>query len=353
MNKKSMISICFISVVIIFFVLICNHMTYSPLILQQTVQNYLGFKEYKNCHLIKIANFEEIEEKVVDIEVTDDEINSYIENILSENYSRTKIIHRNKVMIDDLAISDYKIMDGKNEIGNIKDAPIRVGTGNYDVFLENAILDLEIGKEHMINWAVPSDYENQEWAGKELKIHIMIKELYKVEIPTIEEYVLENGYKNINEFKENVKNNLLKSKKESLLEHYSELIIDEMIEKSKFKIDDDIVVENAINFYYYYENLADVCGVTIEEYLEDSTNMYDDIYDICYEDSLREIQRILVIGRYAEKYKMMVLEEEIDTYCKDKKIIREELNEGDIISITYCIIEEKVLKHIIENYIAI
>lgn len=350
--KKRILNVGWIVIVAIICSLVMqNILSNKQLHLEESVQNLFDINGWKDCYLVKFGGLTKIKKKEIVPEVTKEEIDQYIELVLQENAYRQSITNRKLVEMNDLAVSDYKIMDETKEINAVEDAPIRVGSGYYDIYLETAILGLEIGKEHIVNWKVPEDASNTEWAGRDLTIHIIVKELYEVIIPTVEEYALQNGFENVKEYEEHVENILLEDKIEELQNKAVESVIEEFIEKSKFQINNEVVVENAIQYYYEYNEVAYIYDVSVEELIGNSTSASDNIYDKCYKESLQEIQRYLIIGRYAKEKGIMVSESEIDNYCKDKDVIREKITQEDLIYVKYEIIEEKVLRHISDNYV--
>lgn len=329
----------------------CIHNDYLEI--KENVEEFMCLQHYGNCYLTKVTNFDRTKRKEVLVEVAKDEIDSHIKSVLSENYYREKITDRNIIEVDDLAICDYYIRDEEKEICHIQDARIRVGTGYYDVFLENSILGLEVGKEHTVKWNVPDGHENEELAGKKVIIYITVKDIYKVITPSIEEYILQNGFETVEEYKKHIKNILLVEKKETLLKQTIELIVDEFIEKSHFQIDKEAVVNNASEHYFQYEKLAEACNVSVEDYILNCMGENQNIYDICYKDSLREIKRCLIIGRYAKEKGITITGVDIGEYCKKNNIDHETLTEEEMIYVEYSLVEEKVLRHIGQRHVKI
>lgn len=235
------------------------------------------------------------------------------------------------VRSNDLAVTDNKIMDEEKEINKVEGAPIRVGSGDYDVFLENAIWGLE--------------------AGKELKIHIFVKELYEIIPCTLEKFISDNGFESVEEYKEYIANMLKEKKKETLLNRAIESLMDEFIERSRFSMDEQVIVDNAVNYYQYYSDMASVCGGSVEEYMKSTINESVDIYTLCYNDSLRELQRYLVIGRYAEENQISISEEDMNRYCEENYIKWDGLDDKETCNLKYKMIEEQVLQQIGERYV--
>lgn len=352
MNKKILIG-GYTVVLIMCLLIIQQILSNKQLDVDVHVQHLLEIKKIQECYLVKFADLSEVKNQEIVLNVEKEEIKRYIEFELQQNAYRKHIVDRIEVKKDDLALSDYRIMDGEDVVKYVEDAPIRVGSGMYDIYLENAIQGLTVGNEHIIDWKVHDEVKKKEWAGKNLKIHITVKALYEVIVPTVEEYALRKGFANVAEYEQYVKKELLLGKKTELEYRTIETVIDEMIEKSKFKFNDDIVVENSIQYYYQYSQMANLYNTDVDEFVVNNLDDYDDVYERCYKESLREIQRYLVIGKYAQMVRIEVLEKELDEYCFDNDIKTEKLTDEDKIYIRYKILEEKVVKHIRKNYVIV
>ena len=325
----------------------------TPLLLSSYAQEFLNVNGYNDCYIIRMRDLARVQHEKIMLQVTQDEICDYIELELQENSYRREIVHRSRVENKDLAICDYQIMDGSQVVKRVEEAPIRVGTGYYDIFLENSILGLEVGKEHIIPWVVSEEFENKEWAGKQLYIHLSIKSLYEVLIPSAEEYALQKGYASVQEYEHFVRRLILADKREQLLSETEEKIFEKIIQQSVFKIDDDVVANNAVQYYYEYEKIAGVYDVPVEQVVNEQVKADGDIYNLCYNQSLFEIERYLIIGRYAYEKNIVVSNKDIETYCKNKNISSEDLSEEALTNIQYQLIEQKVLEDIRQQYISV
>lgn len=143
----------------------------------------------------------------------------------------------------------------------------------------------------------------------------------------------------------------MSTKKDELMQTETENIIDELIENSKFDIDEEVVAENATYYYYEHKNMASIYNMSLNEYVHDVLDYDEDIYNLCYEESLHEIQRHLVIGRYAKKRNFVIMAEDINCYITSNNLERSKISDEQFHYIKYNIIEEKVFADIVDTYI--
>lgn len=315
------------------------------------VQTFLVMNGLNNCYISKFKIPKKFEKTKKAPTVTNEEIDNYIESILEENAYRKNISNRNVVKENDLAVCDYAILHAGIEINHVSDAPIRVGSGHYDKYLEEAILGLEVGKECALEWKVPSNTSNKEWAGKKLIINLIVKGLYEVVVPSVEEYAKQSGFENESEYKEHIRIKLLENRKKEEQIQTVELFINEIIANSEFTIDENDVVNNALQYYYDYDEMGVLNNMSVRESQKHSTNMEDEIYLICYEESLHEIQRYLVIGRYAFIKGITISDAEIEEYYKERFDTSGVIEPEELVYARYELLEKKVISNIVNNYI--
>ena len=79
--------------------------------------------------------------------------------------------------------------------------------------------------------------------------------------------------------------------------------------------------------------------------------MEDEIYLICYEESLHEIQRYLVIGRYAFIKGITISDAEIEEYYKERFDTSGVIEPEELVYARYELLEKKVISNIVNNYI--
>lgn len=353
--KKALVFVGIFTVMIfaIFLFIITASFQDTALTLEKNVQEALGAMGLKDCHILKFGDMQEIKEIEIDIEVSEEEVSYRIKEILKENAYRQVVDDRNIVKSGDLVLADYVITCNEKQVQDIKDAPIRVGSGNYDKYLEESIVGLETKKKYCIKWNVPEDIENSEWAGEVFEIWITIKDIYSIIEPTLEEYAVDEGYEDSKAYIKFVQKELYQEKKDEIINIYVEKIMDTIIANSEFEIGEEIVAENAMFYYSEHQNIANSYEMELNEYIQEVLEYEGDVYELCCEESLREVQRHLVIGRYAVEKGISVSADDIDYYCVNNNIDLEQISDEHKSYVKYCIIEEKVISEIVDDYIAV
>lgn len=325
----------------------------TTLKIDSNVQNALNMMDMSDCYIIECNGYEQLSEKIIFPQVSEKDIDEYIEYLLEEQAYREKIYDRNIVQFGDLAVANYKIMYNGKQLKSVENEPIKVGSGYYDAQLETALVGLEINQEYSIEWVMPENTYNMNLIGETLDIQIIITDIYKVVIPTVDEYVAENGFTNERDLELTVENELYAINKENLENNGIEDFIDIIIDNSKFRLNESIVADNAVSYYYQYNSMSNIYNMTLEEYLSNILEYEGDIYTLCYEESEHEIKRYLVIGFLAKKQNITITSEDINNFCQINNIDFNSVTNEQACFIKYNIIEEKVFDNLINKYIEI
>ena len=114
------------------------------------------------------------------------------------------------------------------------------------------------------------------------------------------------------EFREYLSTRALNSKKITDLLKCREDIMNKLVGKVKFNLDEDEIAKYSLEIVKKYEELARIDGLTIEEYCVNELQIsYDNFFEMCYEEGEQEIKDYLIIGGIAERECGGLTEEEL------------------------------------------
>ena len=323
----------------------------KPLDLEKNTQSLIDGMGYEECYILKFAGEKNIENIHLDVKPTNDEIEEKIETIREESIYREEVKDRYNIEKGDLAITDFTIFCNGQVLESVENASIKVGEGNYNVNLEQHMIGLSIGEEHNINWEVKEQKELHQNGG-EYKAKVKISKIYNVVKPSLQEMAEMKGYQDEGTYKKQLLYEVECEKIEVLTYQAANSILERIVRSSKFKMDDDIVVDNALQYYYKYKEQALVYGMDLQQYVEKVMQCEEDIYKVCYEESKFEIQRYLVLGRWAKEKNITASEKEVREYCLKNDMEYQTLNERKILQIKHYVIEEKLIEYIKGKYVS-
>jgi trigger factor len=140
---------------------------------QQNYAQYVTLGEYKGIEV-------EVDRSTLD--VSDQSVQDYIDGILSQNGTTTKVTSGTTKSGDAIVLDYSGLLDGTAfSGGTATDATYTIGSGKFIDDLDKGLVGLEVGKEYDIPCTFPSDYSSTDLAGKSV--------IFKVTVTAINETV--------------------------------------------------------------------------------------------------------------------------------------------------------------------
>lgn len=216
-------------------------------------------------------------------EVTDEEVESAIQATLQTNATPEEITDR-AVESGDTATIDFtgKIDGTEFEGGSSTDYPLVIGSGTFIEGFEDSVIGHNIGDAYDWQGKFPDDYNNAEYAGKDVVFSITVKGISKQSIPELtDEFVksVSSESKTVKEYKEEVKKRIASDNKKNYEDSISQSVWQKVLdnteikkypEKEVKKISDSLVDQYKTTAEYYQQDyetfIQDQMGYSVEEF---------------------------------------------------------------------------------------
>ena len=149
-------------------------------------KQYVTLPEYKGI---------EVTVDKTSLEVTDDDVESYISSMLSY-YSTTEEVTEGVTASGDTITLDYsgKLNGEAFSGGTATDASYTVGSGKFISDLDEGLVGLTVGQQYDIPCTFPSDYSSSDLAGKDVIFEVTVTAIQKTVLPELTDaWVVENA----------------------------------------------------------------------------------------------------------------------------------------------------------------
>lgn len=223
---------------------------------------------------IKINKYKGLEiEKVVELPVTDEDVELSIKTDLESLATKTEITDR-PAQMGDVATIDF---EGKRdgvafEGGSSTGYPLELGSGQFIKGFEEGVVGHNIGQTFDLNLTFPKDYGNPEMAGVAVVFTVTIKKLEEKHVPQLTEDILSElntTAKTIDEYKAQVRKDLEVSNKASAETELQNAVWEELVKQCKIKkFPKGMVEEYVSNLELQYSYTASRYGVEVDELFE-------------------------------------------------------------------------------------
>lgn len=266
-------------------------------------------------------------------EVTDEDIENAIQATLQTNATQEEVTDR-AVESGDTATIDFtgKIDGAEFEGGSSTDYPLLIGSGTFIEGFEDSVIGHNIGDAYDWQGKFPDDYNNADYAGKDVVFSITVKGISKQSVPELtDEFVksVSGDSKNVKEYKEEVKKQLESDNKENYENSISQSVWQKVLdnteikkypEKEVKKISDSLVDQYKTTAEYYQQDyetfIQDQMGYSVEEF----EKQVDDA-------AKASIKQTMVTEAIADKEKIKMSDDE---YKKQLKKIAESFGYEDV-----------------------
>lgn len=244
--------------------------------------------------------------------VSDEEVEAQLRG-LQENHAQMKPLDAERpIQEKDYALVDLSAtLDGKPlKEWQANDHLVEVGSGTLVGELDRKLVGLRVNQEVDIPLRLPADYPKKELAGREIIVHVRVKELKEKILPKLDdEFAKDVGnFNSLEELRNQIRRTLAEQKQARADQAAKERLLDRLIEKHPFAIPKGWVerrVEAMVQ-----RTRARLAGQGLK--LEDTEIDGQKLRESFRATAEREIRSSLILEKIAEKEKIQVDEAEID-----------------------------------------
>ena len=277
-------------------------------------------KDFDPSKYVTLGDYKNMSITITKNEVTDEDLDSYIDYLLAANESYVDITDRDVAQNGDVANIDYVgkkdgvAFDGGTATGFDLD----LGSGVFIDGFEDGVVGMKVGETKDLNLTFPEDYNNEELAGADVVFTVTLNSIKEAVIPELtDEYVqsLDNGLATVEEYKADIRKTMEDSYASSRESEIEQAITDKLLAEATIngapsgfvsRLTDTVIneitetannagVEPGLVAAYYY-------GVSEDNYVEGLKTFVND----------NLLPNYLVFGAVAKAEGIKVTDEDID-----------------------------------------
>jgi trigger factor len=289
-------------------------------------------------------------------EITEDDVDGYIEYILSNSVEKT--VYTDKPIEEGDTVSIYfrgecdgvEFESGSN-YADSSPASLVIGSGSFIDGFEDKLIGVKIGDTVDLNLTFPENYGNAELNGKAVVFTVKVNHVTTKNALKPEAYYEKLGYKTVEEYYTAVKERT-----------FNKILLTKVLSDSKVnkypKAEKEMIIEQGIEMFK--QNLQQYYGssVTLKDYLSANGQTEDEFNEYVatnYAEPLMEEEMVIYAIFDDAGFKMDKKEiadftkKEVASYKSDKiteKSLKEQYGEDYF---EYLYIQEKVVKYLNDN----
>ncbi len=309
---------------------------------------------------VELGKYKGVEVEKPSAEVTEEDINTEIENVRNQN-SRTVPVEDREVQDGDVTTIDFEgFVDGVPfDGGKGEDYSLTIGSHSFIDTFEEQLIGKNIGEELEVNVTFPDEYQAEELKGKPAMFKVTIKEIKKIELPEVDDDFAQDvsEFDTLAEYKEDVKKKLLEKKEEEVKTEIENKAIDAIIEDSKMEIPESMIDLQVKQMTEDFSRRIQSQGISVEQYFQFTGLTPDKMMETMRPQALKRIQSRLVLEAIAKAENFEITEEDINSeiekmasmYQMEVEKLNELISDSEKNSIKQDIGVQKAVDFVLEN----
>ena len=266
---------------------------------------------------IILPEYKGIEVEKIDTEVTEEEINEQMNQILKQQETLVPV-EEGSLENGQIAILDFEgFVDGVAfEGGKAENHELEIGSNSFIPGFEEQMIGMAAGEERDLNVKFPDEYHSDELAGKDAIFKVILHEIKAKKTPELtDEFVKELGRENIStveELKADLEKVLKNAKENNAKIETTERVLEEIVSKIEVDLPEEMIEFEIEQAKKQITQQAQQYGLDYEMYLTLSGMTEDALEEQLREQSIKRIMGTLVLEKIIETEKLEVTKEAID-----------------------------------------
>lgn len=264
----------------------------------------------------------EIDEIQKPAEVTDEDVENTIQSSLQMNATQEEITDR-PVEDGDIATIDFtgKINGQEFEGGSSTDYPLTIGSGLFLDGFEDSVIGHNIGDTYDWQGKFPDNYQNAEYAGKDVVFTITVKGIAEESVPELNDNFVKSvseKSKSVKEYKEEVRKQLTDDNETSYENQVGQAVWQKVLENTEIKkYPEDEMKELSKTLIDQYKSMAEYVEQDYETYIQEQMGYSVEEFEKQVEEAAKaSLKQSMVTEAIADKEKIKLSNKEYKEQLK-------------------------------------
>lgn len=267
---------------------------------------------------IKLAEYRNLAVSIPSIaEITDIDVNDAIRNRL-----KTKATFVNEVQTGDTVNIDFngKIDGNEFDGGNAEGYELEIGSGAFIDGFEDSLIGMKNGETKDISLTFPSDYSNEELAGKNVIFTVTVNEIKRIPELT-DELVkeLDPSCDGVEDYKKKVLSELISDNDFSYMRQKGYAALEELESLSDIEVSDEAVewARNLLIAQYYVPTFENYYGMSFSDMLKKQNVSLDEFKNNLTSAAKQLAEDTLVIDTVAKEANIEITDADKEEYAEE------------------------------------
>ncbi|MGI5931523.1 MAG: trigger factor [Eubacterium sp.] len=268
---------------------------------------------------VKLGEYKGVEVTKIDTEVSDEEVETELNNERERN-ARTITVEDRAIQSGDTAVIDFEgFADGKAfEGGKGENHNLEIGSGSFIPGFEDQLIGKNSGDEVEVNVTFPEDYHAEDLKGKDAVFKVKIHEVKAKELPEADDEFAQDvsEFDTIAEYRDSIRKKLEERKADMAKNEQKQEAIDKIVEASEMELPDAIVLTRADEIINQFAQQLAQQGLSMDQYMQYAGTDIDQLRDSVRPEAVTRIKNQLVIDAIAKAENIEITDAEVEEELK-------------------------------------
>ena len=264
---------------------------------ESTAPGTAELPEYTAADYVSLDSYTGMEVEVSDGEVTDEEFEMLLQQLVDAFKTTEKITDRETKEGDTINFDYSGAIDGVAfDGGTAQNQTTTLGNGGFIDGFEEGLLGAKKGETRDLNLTFPEEYGNEELNGADVVFTVSVNAIKRVPKLTKEWVKNNTDSKTVEEYRESVKKELQESNQETADSSVKNMAWNQVVEGSEVKEYPDEDLKAAIQEYNdSLSSYADQMGQSVEDFLKSQNMTQEQIDEEAQQYAENKIKQGLVL----------------------------------------------------------
>lgn len=268
---------------------------------------------------VVLGQYKGVEVTKADIQVTDEEIDAEIKKEQDKNASFVEVADRPVQDGDRIKLDFEGFVDGEAfEGGKGENYDLTIGSGSFIPGFEEQLVGVMPGEDKEVNVTFPENYGAENLAGKAAVFKCTVKAITEKQLPELnDEYADEyTEFDTMEEYREDVKRNLIVKKEESAKTAQEDEAVDKIIAASQIEIPAPMLETQESNMVDEFAQQLQYQGMSLDQYYQYAGSSREKMMEALAPQAEKRIRTRLVLEQIAKEENITATEEEYEAELK-------------------------------------
>ncbi|MED3660962.1 trigger factor [Ureibacillus sp. FSL K6-8385] len=264
----------------------------------------------------KLGEYKGLEVKKLSTEVTDEEVEQEIQNLLNRK-AEYEILEDEPIAEGDIALIDFEgfIGDEAFEGGKGEDYPLEIGSGQFIPGFEDQLVGVKAGESKDIQVTFPEEYHAEELAGKDATFKVTVKEVKRKVLPELNDEFAKEADPEVNsvdELRSKIKERLAEQKKNEAESTLRDELVEKAAENAEMDIPEAMINTEIDRMINEFAQRLQMQGMSLDLYYQFSGQSEKDLREQFKADAETRVRISLTLEAIAKAENIEVTQEDID-----------------------------------------